>query len=845
MDKVYLLGAENLCKSYEADGEREIIALDNVNYRFPDCGMLGVVGRSGSGKTTLLNMLGGMDNPSSGWISFRGKRIDEFSEKEMDSFRKWQVAYIFQEYNLIGNMSALDNIKAALRFQLSDEKEIERKALKALADVELSGYEKRDIRKMSGGQQQRVAIARAIAKESSIILCDEPTGNLDINTAEEVMNLLRSISVNRLVVIVTHDEQLAKEYCDEIIRLEQGRITENKSYERDGKSEKENEFASREEDCSGKAFSGTLKLMRYSLFFLKRNLAAILAILLIAVVMFTLLITSLNISGYSKTNALYNTIKDNKLSFLPITRYVDKVVRQGDSELFFYGPSAECESVRLTDEEKVRSVIGQDTPLYRSYFFCKSLDDFSERSNFSSDLTREKWFREFVALDDYKGARIELLAGGYPKSGGDVLITDYMADNIIAQGKYAGVSKVSDLVGYTLTDVHTGLAMHITGIIKSDYRHFIEYAESSSLSQFVSAYLGSLQSVWGLTEFVPTIQKDGQWVSVEEKLYSADDVNRTRLENNPFRLVRSIDGLSFIGPFNRHDSMTGVLLTKGQLAELCGVSVEKIDERFIEENANRIDHMSFFVKCLFIGKEMERGSAFSMELGVIGIIDDASNPKELVCYERDSDGAFWFIPNGEFRQFYVGLTGKKDYDQLLVGKLVPDVKTDDYYLSHKDYYREGYMIYSPFLSFVEESTKYLSGMEPIGIKLSIASILLFLIGIIAFGALTIRKHHYEIGLFRSLGAGRWTVSWIFGTELLLVVIAAAVLSVVVSPIVLKTLNEGFTKNSMIVVRLFDLSWKNYLLPAVCGVAITIVAILGSVSMLMVSTPSKLLKYGRS
>lgn len=208
-------------------GEEKVKALDNVNIKINKGEICAILGTSGSGKSTLLNMLAGLDRPSAGKVIVAGKRIDKMDEKQLVLFRQKHTGFVFQSYNLIASMTALENVALPLMFKGVDKKEREKRALEML---KLVGVENRSHHKpsqMSGGQQQRVGIARAFVSNPSIIFADEPTGNLDSKTTKEVMSLITDIihKNNQTMVLVTHDESVAR-YADKIIRVIDGKVVE-------------------------------------------------------------------------------------------------------------------------------------------------------------------------------------------------------------------------------------------------------------------------------------------------------------------------------------------------------------------------------------------------------------------------------------------------------------------------------------------------------------------------------------------------------------------------------------------------------------------------------------------
>ena len=219
-----MLEIKNLSKIYKSTAKNGVDtkALDNVSLTFPETGMVFLLGKSGSGKSTLLNVCGGLDAPTSGEIIVKGKSSKSFSQSDFDSYRNTFIGFIFQEYNILNEFSVEDNIALALELQ---GKPKDKKAIAELLDeVDLSGFAKRKPNTLSGGQKQRIAIARALVKSPEIIMADEPTGALDSNTGKQVLDTLKKLSRNKLVIVVSHDRDFAELYGDRIIELKDGKI---------------------------------------------------------------------------------------------------------------------------------------------------------------------------------------------------------------------------------------------------------------------------------------------------------------------------------------------------------------------------------------------------------------------------------------------------------------------------------------------------------------------------------------------------------------------------------------------------------------------------------------------
>lgn len=206
-------------KKYKS-GQSEIIANDKISFSLDEGRLLIIVGASGAGKTTLLNIIGGMEKASSGDILIDGKNLSKLNENELTKYRRDDVGFVFQHYNLIPNLTALENVELA--------SEISKDSLKADEVLDQVGLSKREGNfpsQLSGGEQQRVAIARALAKNPKLLLCDEPTGALDYQTGKNILKLLQDASriFNSTVIIITHNS-LIKPMADEVIELKDGKI---------------------------------------------------------------------------------------------------------------------------------------------------------------------------------------------------------------------------------------------------------------------------------------------------------------------------------------------------------------------------------------------------------------------------------------------------------------------------------------------------------------------------------------------------------------------------------------------------------------------------------------------
>lgn len=218
-----MLELKNIKKTYELNDFKQK-ALDGVSLSFRECEFASILGPSGSGKTTLLNIIGGLDKYTSGDLIINDISTKLYKDRDWDAYRNYRVGFVFQSYNLISHQSILSNVELALTLSGVSSKERTKKAKETLIKVGLKEHINKKPNQLSGGQMQRVAIARALVNDPDIILADEPTGALDSETSVQIMNLLKEVSKEKLVIMVTHNPELAKEYSTRIIKLKDGKV---------------------------------------------------------------------------------------------------------------------------------------------------------------------------------------------------------------------------------------------------------------------------------------------------------------------------------------------------------------------------------------------------------------------------------------------------------------------------------------------------------------------------------------------------------------------------------------------------------------------------------------------
>ena len=446
-----MIELKRLNKTYFSKSGQNVVALNDINIKLDETGLVLINGESGCGKTTLLNILGGLDKKTSGEYIIDGKNIEGF--KSLDDFRNQIVGFVFQDFNLIDNLNVFDNINLALSLQ---DKVNQKIVSEVLNKVGLQGYENRKINELSGGQKQRVAIARALVKNSQIILADEPTGNLDSETSKEIFDILKRISKEKLVVVVSHDKFLSNKYADRLIELNDGNIISDTKYISDTKINKTNYFNTTSKPLKFRYIANLAKNNIWS-----HKFKTIIAIILLSLTTLTLCIGS-SLLFFDAQKAVSISIKNNSMFI--------------------------AQSIYTSDENNYKPVVFDSYTDINMAVYSEVLDDDKHIKgyNITLDLNNSKYFEDCFYLIESKQNLLELgydFYGANDLSNDGVYITDYVIDYLLANeyllsepidnanyqamvGKY--IQKYNEFEN-TFENKYK-----IDGIIKTDYRNYYD-----------------------------------------------------------------------------------------------------------------------------------------------------------------------------------------------------------------------------------------------------------------------------------------------------------------------------------------------------------------------------------
>ena len=421
-----MIELKNVTKTYKSKKGNITKALNNVSLKFDSRGMTFILGKSGSGKSTLLNIIGGLDKYDSGDMVILGKSSKNFKKDDFDSYRNTYIGFVFQEFNILEDYNVYENIVLALQLQ---QKEVDSDKIDDLLEkLELKNLKTRKVNELSGGQKQRVAIARALVKNPKIILADEPTGNLDSATGKQVMNLLKEISKEKLVIIVSHDNESANIYGDRIIEIKDGSVindTDNSNIVDSNMQQYKIIKSKLPFKDSFKLGIGSLKHKKVKLVFT--------ILLTICTLLFLSVTDTLSSYDVEKAHAKLLVDKGEK-SIL-----VEKYKFFGYDSYDFYNKNQI--KITLEDEKNIETDLkSKFYPVYKlqqSYSYMSS-GEILKIGEIDRDilytLNGAHINMNIIVSNDFEDLINEKIIGRYPSNYNEILISNYIADLIIDGG---------------------------------------------------------------------------------------------------------------------------------------------------------------------------------------------------------------------------------------------------------------------------------------------------------------------------------------------------------------------------------------------------------------------------
>ena len=803
-----MLQLKNITKNY-LSGDNEVNALKGINLEFRESEFVSILGQSGSGKTTLVNIIGGLDRYTSGDLVINGKTTKEFKDKDWDTYRNHSVGFVFQSYNLIPHQTVLSNVELALTISGVSKEERKRRAKEALEKVGLGDQLNKKPNQMSGGQMQRVAIARALVNDPDILLADEPTGALDSQTSEQVMEILKEISKDRLIIMVTHNPNLAEKYSSRIIRLLDGNITDDTNpYHA---SEKDIEKAKNKKEKSGKASMkfGTAVRLSLNNLMTKKGRTFLTAFAGSIGIIGIALILSLSHGMQS----YIDRVEEDTLSSYPIT------IQESTIDM-----SSMMESMMGSDEE----VEHEDGKIYSREIVNEILETVSTKVQ-TNNLEAFKTFLESGESDikNYTnsiqyGYDLDLNIYNQDENGDIQQVNPSIVFNELGFGQMIEVQQESSSMfsgGTTLTstDVWTELLDNqellesqydvLAGRWPTNYNEVVLIVDENNEISDYSLYSLGIKDISELSEAMDKI-KNGEELetSSETESYSYDDIL-----NYKFKVLLNTDYYKKVGNAwqdmsddteymkqivqNAEEiSIVGIIKPNGETVTSSGAGLVGYNKDLKEYVINKINETEIVKEQkanpnvnVFTGIEFAEGSNNSFDFSQLSdeqkaYIATLSQEELAELMQTYSSNANATYDSNLTKLGVVDLNKPstinlypKDFDSK---DMITNIISDYNDKQTQEGKEENVINYTDLVGIMMSSVSTIIDVISyaliafVGISLVVSSIM---IGIITY--ISVLERTKEIGILRSIGASKKDVSRVFNAETLIVGLVAGLLGI--------------------------------------------------------------------
>lgn len=751
---------ENVNKYYQSGSER-IHAIKNLNITFPDKGLVFILGPSGCGKSTLLNMLGGLDKPDDGAIYIEDRDIKTFSNSDLNNYLNSYLGFVFQEYNILKDLNLYQNISLPLEMQNYPKKEIKERVDNILVEVGLDAYRKRKINQLSGGQRQRIAIARALIKDPKMIIADEPTGNLDASTSTSIFEIFKKLSRDRLIIIVSHDEESAYEYGDRIIHISDGELVKDTNPTLASTNTEPLVLKKASVPMSTSIKLSIKNVWKKRFRFL---VMTIICALSLAFLSFTLELADdkLRQNIYTSVEAGYTYTTIQKATKLP-----DDYVKTSFYDDYI-GNSLPLNSYETIKQNYPNLTVHQ----YQNVNVNLVGLDAERADNFYQGSV--EYLVKYDPTNNY-----QLIAGRLPIDGNhEIMITDYLVNMFNYFNLYGDVTTDTDYLGKYI-QITSDTAYKITGILETDYQKWSEFSKEENVD----------------TSFKLNYPYTNDYKMMNAFYLTESDFEIEKSLNNPniVKLNDYIEGFN-ISYSNESASVkeyvfTSIPQTLIQVQWLRWGRLQKYDIGRMPQASDEIVIPLELARKLFTGISLNLGNAqlfynefltyINNKEIVLSIVNNNTNTTTEKTYRvvglTNTTNTLMTIDAGvnEIFQYF------NEQNEFLMAEL-PKNKETAYKLFNQVYDKgEGYILdvwayrsdidsftVDPFIDLLSKVGLFVFAIFTIGILWTIITI-------------DIVDSKKEIGIFRSIGLSGFKVSLIFIFQTLIVCLIAYGVSLVV------------------------------------------------------------------
>ena len=826
-----MLIANNVSFSYRNKRANITNAIfESANFSLPDTGFVSFKGKSGAGKTTLLSIIGGLVKPTEGSIVVDGIDISKLSNISLDKYRNELVGFVFQDFNLFSNETVLNN----LFFGSSRKKDDIVFASECLKKVGLDGFEQRKVNTLSIGQMQRVAIAYCLYKDSKIILCDEPTGSLDKENSVNIMVLLKELSKEKLVCVVSHNDDLIEKYSDIIYEIDNKSVNLLKGQEEESK----NDGAKYSISKLNSLYFGLKKF--FQLVFkslLKTKLLAIFSSLIL-VGQIAVISSIYSINTYSKESVYIQTFEASNKSIIPLATSIDNLDKSPwgylkERENIYWDSNVYKSSI--SDVEEASNSIDNLLSVAPVYTFQYGFQSFLDQGKMIDinliDSFHFLAFNYFVGLNDFSSFNVPLIKGSLPIKENEVLIYDYMEECLNHFGVIEG-----DVLNKVLNNRNKGFSFKVVGVIKSTFKDtlsFLEellkkdyyYSEYGGMqADMIMSYtlLGQLMNIIGFKSFV-----DSNIEYATKNSYSIDFIEYSNFSGEDSIITSGFD-YSLISKSNinninleyqNKENDYGYILSKKKIMEISGINEENIfdntnfftknnipKEEWIPEDfyhnkgiQSFVDYYSMTASSLDTFDLTYRSTIdFSDYLSIYGVLPIEEDNSYLVVDENEianlDSSPFSKV---QMKYFYpaIILGNNKNLNKKVIKKLMPtfEQKANSFYEKQQEnYFVKRYVIYDLITSIIDSSYRYIEKVNKTSIKILVVLALVGSAFMIMFSVISIKFNFYEISVLKSRGCSNIKLVSIFGLGALCILILSSIISIPFSVLLVNSINNVFT-----------------------------------------------------
>lgn len=767
-----MLSLVNINKDY-GSGEQTVHALKNVSIHFRENEFVSILGQSGCGKTTMLNIIGGLDRYTDGDLIVGGISTKKYKAKDWDTYRNHSVGFVFQSYNLIMHLSVLRNVELALTLSGISKSERKKMAETALEKVGLKDQIHKKPNQLSGGQMQRVAIARALVNNPDIILADEPTGALDTETSIQVMELLKEVANDKLVVMVTHNPSLAQQYSTRIIKLSDGEVTDDSNpFEYAAETSDENKVEDKKE-LKKKKKANKKKSMSFltalSLSFRNLNTKKARTILTSFAGSIGIIGIALILSLSSGFQTYITAMEEETLSAYPLQ--IDKLAMENEMSVFFSDNSETEEKTEFPDDKKVYKKDVLDS-IINSYAEGVTVNDMKSFKKYIEDNGNK--FDDLINSVQYKyGNQFNVYSSEYDENSNTINNPiDFDSTSEVTHGSVnmmMGQTAVwSELIDnrkllesqYDVLEGSWPKDKNEVVIVVDKYNRIDDYVLYSLGLRSIDDYNKSVNAiVSGNKDDIPNQASEFTFNELLNKTYKlvlSDDYyqkqngvwinksNDTKYMKNI--LDKSLD-LKVSGIIRIKDGVTATAFESGGIgytSDLTKYIVESVNEsEIVKEQMSNPDIN------IFTGEKFSAQESFENNLNTLGV-SDLDEPSSILFYAKGFD--------------------EKEALVEILDEYNASRKTDSEKIQYTDYV--GLMMSS--ITTIINSISYVL-IAFVTISLIVSSIM---IGIITY--ISVLERTKEIGILRSIGASKRDISRVFNAETLIVGFTSGIIGIAVT-----------------------------------------------------------------